>query len=387
MIDETESILIAAERDSLRASAPALKPHRPSGGIEPASNTAFPNHFPPSDFDVLGGEADEVDPISEADVYLAYGRYKQAEELIQSAIVQHPERHEYKLKLLEIYQTTDNREAFLEYAAELKAQKLDARPEFWVQVQELGRELAPDSPLFRTAPGLIKELDYLSDDLIDELKRFEIEFADPASAGDTELTLLEPDGASSPADPHASLEFDTAALTKAKRDAEPKPTAEPVPDLENLISFEFGKATRAPEAKPESTAIDDLLRGFDQASGQDSTASGREAAALGTDPEAFAFEALESQLAALEESEADQEDEAGDGYAELSDMDPVETKLDLARAYADMEDGSAAGDLLNEVLAEGNDRQKSEARDLLSQLGGSRRQSPMVLPELRSHGV
>jgi len=47
-----------------------------------------------------------------------------------------------------------------------------------------------------------------------------------------------------------------------------------------------------------------------------------------------------------------------------ADEDEVKTKLDLARAYAEMGDSGGAADILDEVLAEGNDQQKQEAQQL-----------------------
>ena len=50
------------------------------------------------------------------------------------------------------------------------------------------------------------------------------------------------------------------------------------------------------------------------------------------------------------------------------DVDEVSTKLDLARAFIDMGDAEGARGSLNEVLAEGNEEQKSEAQSLLKQI-------------------
>src|SRR5690606_20962547 len=51
------------------------------------------------------GEASptEVDPIAEADVYIAYGREAQAEEILKEALKRQPERQAIRLKLMEIY--------------------------------------------------------------------------------------------------------------------------------------------------------------------------------------------------------------------------------------------------------------------------------------------
>ncbi|SHN25062.1 pilus assembly protein FimV [Pseudomonas asturiensis] len=52
----------------------------------------------------------------------------------------------------------------------------------------------------------------------------------------------------------------------------------------------------------------------------------------------------------------------------MAGTDEAATKLDLARAYIDMGDADGARDILDEVVSEGDDGQKSEARDMLSRL-------------------
>lgn len=48
--------------------------------------------------------------------------------------------------------------------------------------------------------------------------------------------------------------------------------------------------------------------------------------------------------------------------------DTIGTKLDLARAYLDMGDPEGARSMLDEVMSEGNDTQKGEARKLLAEI-------------------
>jgi pilus assembly protein FimV len=50
------------------------------------------------------------------------------------------------------------------------------------------------------------------------------------------------------------------------------------------------------------------------------------------------------------------------------DVDEVSTKLDLARAFIDMGDNEGARGSLEEVIAEGNEDQKAEAKSLLDQI-------------------
>jgi pilus assembly protein FimV len=53
----------------------------------------------------------------------------------------------------------------------------------------------------------------------------------------------------------------------------------------------------------------------------------------------------------------------------LAGTDECATKLDLARAYLDMEDLDGAKELLQEVITEGNDQQKTDARSLIENIG------------------
>jgi pilus assembly protein FimV len=52
-----------------------------------------------------------------------------------------------------------------------------------------------------------------------------------------------------------------------------------------------------------------------------------------------------------------------------ADSNALSTKLDLARAYLDMGDDDGARQILDEVVAEGTDELKSEARSLLARIG------------------
>ena len=57
-----------------------------------------------------------------------------------------------------------------------------------------------------------------------------------------------------------------------------------------------------------------------------------------------------------------------DDFDFLSGTDETATKLDLARAYIDMGDAEGARDILDEVIAEGSDVQKQEAREMIAKM-------------------
>jgi pilus assembly protein FimV len=117
-------------------------------------DSTFLDEFSPSDINALQDETGEVDPVSEADVYIAYGRYQQAEEMLKQAMSKDPDRLALKHKLLEVHYATKNAGAFAILAQEMVDAGQDAADEAaWARAKDMGRELAPDNPLFAFGEG------------------------------------------------------------------------------------------------------------------------------------------------------------------------------------------------------------------------------------------
>jgi pilus assembly protein FimV len=109
-----------------------------------------------TDFSRLGlGAIDshEVDPIAEAEVYMAYGRDAQAEEILKEALEKDSSRHEVALKLLEIYAARKDPLAFETTASELYAGLGGQDTPIWQRAAEMGRSIDPENPLYRMAQG------------------------------------------------------------------------------------------------------------------------------------------------------------------------------------------------------------------------------------------
>jgi pilus assembly protein FimV len=109
-----------------------------------------------TDFSRLGlGAIDthEVDPIAEAEVYMAYGRDAQAEEILKEALDKDSSRHEVALKLLEIYAARKDPLAFETTASELYAGLGGQDTPVWQRAAEMGRSIDPENPLYRMAQG------------------------------------------------------------------------------------------------------------------------------------------------------------------------------------------------------------------------------------------
>jgi pilus assembly protein FimV len=121
-----------------------------SGGQRIDTNEGGPTGssmvYSPSQLDAAG----DVDPVAEADVYLAYGRDLQAEEILKEALRTNPQRVAIHGKLLEIYSKRRDAKAFEMVATDAYSLTRGEGPD-WEHICELGQELDPSNPMYR--PG------------------------------------------------------------------------------------------------------------------------------------------------------------------------------------------------------------------------------------------
>jgi pilus assembly protein FimV len=96
---------------------------------------------------------DQQDALAEADFHMAYGLYDQAADLVKIAIDREPERRDLKLKLLEIYFVWGNKDLFLETARDLHATVDQAPAGEWDKVLIMGKQIAPEDPMFQGEAG------------------------------------------------------------------------------------------------------------------------------------------------------------------------------------------------------------------------------------------
>ena len=130
---------------------PAGRPSVAAGAI---TNPAVPN--PPSsetgNTDSAIGHLENVDPISEADLFLNFGRDAQAEEILKEALQQEPDNHQIQLKLLAIYANKKDQNAFSAIARQLQD---SGDKDAWQQAAGMGRKLEPDNPLYGGAGAIV----------------------------------------------------------------------------------------------------------------------------------------------------------------------------------------------------------------------------------------
>lgn len=147
--------------------------------------------------DEYASDVDEVDALAEADIYIAYGRYPQAIDLLKNAIGTEPGNPAYRLKLLELHADMGDKNAALEQYGELKsindAASLERAETLMASVggmdaapieEETTLEISPldllpegDEPLKASFSGLeIEELD-TGDSMVEDLD-LSADFAD-----------------------------------------------------------------------------------------------------------------------------------------------------------------------------------------------------------------
>lgn len=342
-----------------------------------------------------------VDPVAEAEVYMAYGRDAQAEEILLEAIKAEPTRQAVHLKLLELYAARKSVKPFEEVARDLKQQTGGVGPN-WERAAALGKGIDPNNPLYGSEqsstdtlnmeafgtstvimpPGQLAKMAAMdptkADTLVldtgaapapaaEEVHSFDLDLGEePASVTAPEAAPVTLDfdldlgaGASASATPSAepaALDIEVPSVSPAEAPA--APAAAPL-DIEfdlGLPGTETPAAAAAPAAAGNSVDFDFNLETPAAAEAEASATPPASPAPTAAPPVDFSDISLDlEQPAAAAEPEADNPE--------------VSTKLELAQAYEEMGDKEGMRELLQEVLAEGNAAQREAARDKLAQHG------------------
>ena len=359
----------------------------------------------------LDGGAD-VDPVAEADVYLAYGRDVQAEEILKEALRTQPERTAIYVKLAEIYAKREDAKALEEIARSLQPHTETGSSE-WQRVTALGRQLAPQNPLYADAADAASNApaDKPGSGFAAALQASTAAAATGAAAGalasdtDTasspELPILDLSAAfaepseTAPATPAtdttssaSETKGDTSALDSQLDLSSPFTPSEPpslvqdtVQDNDSisdaldldLSGFEANlpqsQSTPATEPAAAADQLDDGLN-FDL----NIEAPAAEAAPAET-PEAPSAPApdtsLDFDLGSLNlDLGTDTSAKPADNAKPMHNLadDPLSTKLDLAREFNAIGDSEGARALIEEVLAEASGSLKERAQKMLSEL-------------------
>ncbi len=123
---------------------------------EPQAQAAKAESPQPEQGDAAVADDSEDDPLTEVNVYLAYERYDQAEELVRSAIAQYPSRHEYKLRLLEVFYAAKDLGNFESSARELQ-DAVGADGPLLAEARKMWQDMSPGRELFSEAESTVPE--------------------------------------------------------------------------------------------------------------------------------------------------------------------------------------------------------------------------------------
>ncbi|WP_257281501.1 FimV/HubP family polar landmark protein [Endozoicomonas sp. ISHI1] len=286
------------------------------------------------------------DAISEADIYIAYGRFPQAVELLEKAIENEPDRADLRLKLLEVHAENNDLESFKDALAGVES--LDDQDALR-QADAYKARFSSEAFSEEAFSGDIAPQAAIEED--DDLESFDLNEAlgdesdvDPdAELGDLDFDLddLELDNEVTESTDDLDFQLDDSDLEseQVRDDAS-----------QAFDGLELSSESAATAQEENSASVDDL------------DVPGLELDEVGLDAEEESLglgDGLPDLESVLEDDDLDF----------LSDDDEAATKLDLARAYIDMGDNEGARDILLEVLESGSDEQKQEAQALMEQAG------------------
>jgi pilus assembly protein FimV len=291
-----------------------------------------------SQLDAIG----DVDPVAEADVYLAYGRDLQAEEILKEAMRSNPDRLAIRTKLLEVYAKRRDTKGFELLATQLYS-LTHGEGEDWTKAQEMGIEIDPENALYQ--PG----------------------GAPQKAAGDA-APADEPLGASTM--PQSVLpspsEFGKAA------------SGSPFVDSSRLdLDLDFGSSAEPKASRSENTVKIEppsLLMPSDPLGAPPPPAASKSrpmefdlsSITLDLDPTPSRPSPLKAEPAPAHDS----------GFADLElrldgdegEGDPIARKLELAEAFSQIGDIEGARELLQEVIANAEGAVRAKAQSILGGL-------------------
>ena len=373
------------------------------------NNSVFNSNFAPSSSQL---DANEVDPIAEADVYIAYGRDSQAEEILKEALRTQPDRHAVRVKLLEIYFNRKDPRSFERLASELYGMT-SGEGEEWVQAASMGVGLEPTNPLyaggkaqedvnsgsgFAASTQPLDDLDpeallgnSLSDDMLDSISI--IDTASGLTGDDASMSGKAIESASFDIgnldfdldipNSEVSNQFDAPLLpdagSKSHNSASQLLVEEnPVVDF-GTIDFDLDSGSVSMdklEKNAEGTANGMVNSAQASISSSDDmnhiafeSNAAAESVAMTTvvdTPTAFEFDLSGINLdLAANDVNSDLPVSSGDNESYNAEM---ATKLDLAVAYHEIGDKEGARELLDEVMKGGTADQIEKAKVMIAQL-------------------
>ena len=349
-----------------------------------------------------------TDVLDQANLHIQRGHLNQAAGLLEEAVKYEPQRTDVRLKLMEVYGQQGDRDAFNAQERQLPAgqhvaevEQLRSRFPSMIAVAavaglgaaaiaaELSEDyvkelLADEPPAPAPAPAPVAAPEPVAvDDLFDSDFDLSLDDLEAASPALIEPATVEPDD--------LQLDDDLSFESVLGQQTQSQPVVDGLADFDldlggdSLLSttadedFLLSLTEDQKESDAEVPTLD--VAGLDDLDlPADFDLSLADELELHAGPNAFTNELddvnaeLDRLSQSLEQPPLATPDLAAEALPEdqsfdfLSGTDEAATKLDLAQAYMDMDDSDGARDILAEVLNEGSEAQKSEAREMLKRL-------------------
>lgn len=332
--------------------------------------------YSPSQLDA----ADDVDPVAEADVYLAYGRDLQAEEILKEALRTNSGRIAIHQKLLEIYAKRRDTKGFESVAGQ--AYKLTGGDGAdWARICELGLSIDPTNPLYQpggqpsghdalsSRPAPLEQPAYsASDDTmpvsVAQGPSMDLDLDLDFSLDEEPASAFTPAPSSNAMDPTVSMRAANAATVPLHMQPDSDATAKlpssadfSLPDLEMPNSELTLSNADAEDFKAQAATSFGMT-----------TPVPLPAAAL--QPAATPADAgmLEFDLESLSLDLGGDTEQPVIAEAPTTSEDPLATKLALAEEFSAIGDADGARALIEEVIEEASGEMKTKAQRALSNL-------------------
>ncbi len=313
--DEEDGLTVSVGDDDLFASDDELTPiHLAKASGEQETNIDVPRakdlEEDESDFaptavipqvevaepEALEAAAEEQDDtLNEVDVYLAYGLYDNAEDLLNQSLETSPERADYRSKLLDTLYATKNGAKFSEQAEMLKSMGSAADP-YWDRVQAMGYELAPENALFSGG----KDSDISTADFgLTKPEAADFDFGaeeDSTNFSTTDFNLGEE------SNDFADTQNFVETAAREEPEAEEVETTQQLPELDDLPGLDDVDSTNIGDAAASDESADDLGELEFAFDGED------DAAGDSADDGALDFELPEDMDLGTDDSGADSEE-------------------------------------------------------------------------------
>ncbi|KFI23197.1 FimV/HubP family polar landmark protein [Nitrosococcus oceani] len=324
-------------------------------------------------------QAESHEIMAEVDDYLAFGRHHEAATALKEALLQEPGRQDLKFKLAEVYHAAGNGSAFVDLVEEW-APNPHGDDGLWADLVAMGKDLRPGHALFTSLrqddaaaqvglelPASDFSLDFSPGDLLSDENS-----AVPFSPAEEEASAGENSSVETPQAEEVGLEFDLEGMVLAKPSVQDDGiTDQPVEAEreEGVIEFEpfsspLGTEENVKEAENSEQSLEFFSPEFEI---QEDNQGLLVLETPVDDPESTPLEPADP-AASVDTLGEDMSEASLPGKALLEDLDEMEVKLDLARAYMDMGDADGARGLLEEVVAEGTEQQRDTGEGLLAEL-------------------